>query len=120
MTLRIAIVGHIRHPIAPPFKGGMEAFTHSLARMLAERGHDVTLLASGDSAAGLPPGVKLLPLCETHYDARYPWHEFHGTDALNDHLDACYARAARLLLEGHFDVVHNNALHRYLPRLSRA
>lgn len=120
MTLRIAIVGHIRHPIAPPFKGGMEAFTHGLARMLAERGHDVTLLASGDSATGLPPGVKLLPICEAHYDARYPWHDFHGTDALNEHLDACYARAARLLLEGGFDVVHNNALHRYLPRLSRA
>ena len=38
MTLRIAIVGHIRHPIAAPFKGGMEAFTHGLARILAERG----------------------------------------------------------------------------------
>jgi len=120
MTLRISIVGHIRHPIAPPFKGGMEAFTHALARMLAERGHDVTLLASGDSAQGLPPGVKLLPICETHYDARYPWHEYHGTEALNDHLDACYARAARMLLEGQFDVIHNNALHRFLPRLSRA
>lgn len=120
MTLRIAIVGHIRHPIAPPFKGGMEAFTHGLARMLAARGHDVTLLASGDSAAGLPPGVKLLPICDAHYDARFPWHNFHGTEALNAHLDACYARAARLLLEGRFDVVHNNALHRYLPRLSRA
>ncbi len=120
MTLRIAIVGHIRHPIAPPFKGGMEAFTHGLARLLAARGHDVTLLASGDSGAGLPPGVKLLPICEAHYDARFPWHDFHGTEALNDHLDACYARAARLLLQGRFDVVHNNALHRYLPRLSRA
>ncbi|SDG42421.1 glycosyltransferase [Sulfitobacter delicatus] len=120
MTLRIAIVGHIRHPIAPPFKGGMEAFTHALARMLAERGHDVTLLASGDSATGLPPGVKLLPICDAHYDARFPWHNFHGTDVLNDHLDACYARAARLLLDGRFDVVHNNALHRFLPRLSRA
>ncbi|MEP3687667.1 MAG: glycosyltransferase [Sulfitobacter dubius] len=120
MSLRIAIVGHIRHPIAPPFKGGMEAFTHGLARMLVARGHDVTLLASGDSAAGLPSGVKLLPICDAHYDARYPWHNFHGTEALNAHLDACYARAARLLLEGRFDVVHNNALHRYLPRLSRA
>ena len=120
MSLRIAIVGHIRHPIAPPFKGGMEAFTHGLARMLAARGHDVTLLASGDSAAGLPSGVKLLPICDAHYDARFPWHNFHGTEALNAHLDACYARAARLLLQGRFDVVHNNALHRYLPRLSRA
>ncbi|MEX3314744.1 glycosyltransferase [Sulfitobacter sp. PS-8MA] len=120
MTLRIAIVGHIRHPIAAPFKGGMEAFTHALARMLAARGHEVTLLASGDSAAGLPPGVTLLPICEAHYDARYPWHEYHGTEVLNDHLDECYARAARLLLEGRFDVVHNNALHRFLPRLSRA
>lgn len=120
MTLRIPIVGHIRHPIAPPFKGGMEAFTHALARMLAERGHDVTLLASGDSAVGLPPGVKLLPICDMHYDACYPWHDYHGTGELNDHLDACYARTARLLLEGGFDVVHNNALHRFLPRLSRA
>lgn len=120
MTLRIALVGHIRHPVAPPFMGGMEAFTHALARMLAERGHAVTLLASGDSAADLPAGVRLLPICEAHYDARYPWHDFHGTEALNDHLDACYARAARLLLEGDFDVVHNNALHRFLPRLSRA
>lgn len=120
MSLRIAIVGHIRHPIAPPFKGGMEAFTHGLAGMLAARGHDVTLLASGDSAAGLPSGGKLLPICDAHYDARFPWHNFHGTEALNAHLDACYARAARLLLEGRFDVVHNNALHRYLPRLSRA
>ncbi|WPZ22733.1 glycosyltransferase [Sulfitobacter faviae] len=120
MTRRIAIVGHIRHPIAAPFKGGMEAFTHGLARILAERGHEVTLLASEDSAASLPPGVKLLPICDAHYDARFPWHDFHGTDALNDHLDACYARAARLLLEGGFDVVHNNALHRFLPRLSRA
>ncbi len=120
MSLRIAIVGHIRHPIAPPFMGGMEAFTHTLARMLAERGHDVSLLASGDSAVGLPDGVTLLPITDSHYDARYPWHDYHGTDILNAHLDRCYANAARILVEGDFDVIHNNALHRYLPRLSRA
>ncbi|PVA05871.1 glycosyltransferase [Thalassorhabdomicrobium marinisediminis] len=120
MRFRIAIVGHIRHPIAPPFMGGMEAFTHTLAGQLARRGHDVTLLASADSAVGLPGGVTLLPITDAHYDTRYPWHEFHGTDILNDHLDVCYARAARLLLDGGFDVIHNNALHRFIPRLSRA
>lgn len=120
MSLRIAIVGHIRHPIAPPFMGGMEAFTHTLARMLAQRGHDVSLLASGDSAAGLPKGVTLVPIVEQHYDTIYPWHDFHGTAVLNAHLDACYSRAAEILVQGRFDVIHNNALHRYLPRLARA
>ncbi|MCL3883914.1 glycosyltransferase [Marivita sp. GX14005] len=119
MSLRIAIVAHVRHPIAPPFKGGMEAFTWHLARALAAAGHRVTLLASGDSRAGLPGGVDLLPILDEHYDRRFPWHDYHGTDALNDHLDACFARAGRLLLEGDFDVIHNNCLHRFIPRLAR-
>ncbi|WP_296417751.1 glycosyltransferase [Pseudooctadecabacter sp.] len=117
--LRIAIVGHIRHPVARPFMGGMEAFTWRLARSLAHRGHDVHLLASGDSEADAPDGVTVHPVIDTHYDRDFPWHRFHGTDALNDHLDQAFARAGRMLIEGGFDVVHNNSLHRYIPRLAR-
>lgn len=118
--MRIALVGHVRHPVAPPFMGGMEAHSWHLARALAERGHDVTLFASGDSTGGAPPGVTVHPVLDDHYDRTFPWHDFHGTDALNTHVDAAFADAAGALLAGGFDVIHNNSLHRYPPRLSRA
>ena len=118
--MKIAVVAHVRHPIAPPFMGGMEAHSWHLVKALAARGHDVTLFASGDSAAHLPPGVRLGSIFEEHYDRSLPWHQFHGTDALNIHLDDGFARTARALREGQFDVIHNNSLHRYIPRLSRA
>ncbi|MFO6464259.1 glycosyltransferase [Jannaschia sp. KMU-145] len=116
--MRVALVAHIRHPIAPPFAGGMEAHSYHLARGLAARGHDVTLFASGDSA--VPEGVRLHPVVATHYDRDFPWHRFHGTDALTAHLDAAYARAGRDILGGGYDIVHNNSLHRFMPRLAVA
>jgi glycosyltransferase involved in cell wall biosynthesis len=115
--MRIAIIAHIRHPIATPFMGGMEAHSHALAAALVQRGHDVTLFASGDSRP--PAGVRLHPIVAHHYDRDFPWHRFHGTDELNAHLDAAFASILPALREGGFDVVHNNSLHRYPPRLAR-
>jgi glycosyltransferase involved in cell wall biosynthesis len=116
--VKIALMTHIRHPVCPPFMGGMEAHGWHLARELAARGHEVTLMAAGDSAP--PPGVTLHPVVETHYDTVYPWHDYHGTDILNDHLDRAFAKACAALTAADFDVVHNNTLHRFPPRLSRA
>jgi glycosyltransferase involved in cell wall biosynthesis len=116
--VKIALMTHIRHPVRPPFMGGMEAHGWYLARELAARGHAVTMFASGDSAP--PPGVTLHPVVAEHYDRRYPWHDFHGTDTLNDHLDTAFAGACRDVAAGGFDVVHNNTLHRFVPRVSRA
>lgn len=113
--LRIAVVAHVRHPVRPPFMGGMEAHVYHLARALQARGHDVTLFAAGDSEAGVP----LFPIVERHYEPDFPWHDYHGTEALNDYVDAAFERAAGALLRGDFDVVHNNSLHRYPPRLAR-
>ncbi|MCK0168507.1 glycosyltransferase [Jannaschia sp. S6380] len=118
--MRIAVVAHVRHPIAPPFMGGMEAHSWHLAAALAGRDHEVTLFASGDSAAALPAGVALRPILPVHYDARFPWHDFHGTDILNDHVDAGFAAIMDELAAGGFDVIHNNSLHRFPPRLARA
>lgn len=115
--MRIAIIAHIRHPIATPFMGGMEAHSHALATALAARGHDVTLFASGDSQP--PRGVRLHPVVAQHYDRELPWHRYHGTAALNAHLDAAFAGILPALRDGGFDVVHNNALHRYPPRMAR-
>lgn len=118
--MRIAVVAHVRHPIAPPFMGGMEAHSWHLANALARRGHDVTLFASGDSDAALPPGAALRPILPVHYDRQFPWHDFHGTDVLNDHVDDGFASIMDELESGAFDVIHNNSLHRYPPRLARA
>ena len=115
--MKIAVLAHIRHPVRPPFMGGMEAHAWHLSRALADRGHEVTLFASGDSEVG--GGVRLHPVVAEHYDRALPWHEFHGTPALNEHLDAAFARAGHDLVAGGFDVAHNNTLHRFPPRLSR-
>jgi glycosyltransferase involved in cell wall biosynthesis len=111
--MRIAVVAHVRHPVSRPFMGGMEAHSWHLVRALRARGHDVTLFASGDS------DHDPVPILPVHYDSDFPWHDHHGTEALNRHVDAGFAHTARQLLEGGFDVVHNNSLHRYPPRLAR-
>jgi len=113
--LKIAVLAHPRHPIAPPFMGGMEAHSWHLAHGLQRRGHQVTLIAAGDSAARVP----LHPMMPRHYDADYPWHRFHGTDCLNAYLDTAHRDAMAWIAGQGFDVIHNNGLHRYPPRLSR-
>ncbi len=95
--------------------GGMEAHVYHLVQALKARGHAVTLFAAGDSDAG----VELFPIIGRHYEPDFPWHRYHGTEALNDYVDAAFSRAVRELLKGDYDVVHNNTLHRYPPRLSR-
>jgi glycosyltransferase involved in cell wall biosynthesis len=111
--MRIAVVSHVRHPIARPFMGGMEAHSWHLVKALRDRGHDVTLFASGDSE------LDAVPILQVHYDRDFPWHDHHGTETLNRHVDVGFAKTARALLDGGYDVIHNNSLHRYLPRLAR-
>lgn len=113
--LRIAILGHIRHPIAPPFAGGMEALTWHLAEALVSRGHDVTLFASGDSCTS----ARLRPVIPIHYDRDLPWARYHGTERLNTVQDAAFEGCLGDLTSGDFDVIHNNSLHRFPPRLAR-
>ncbi|WP_316015743.1 glycosyltransferase [Roseobacter sp. HKCCA0434] len=118
--MRIAVLAHVRHPIAPPFAGGMEAHSWHLADGLACRGHEVTLMASGDSAPYAPDGVHVHSVLDEHYDRRFPWHDWHGTQALNDHLDTAFAELSDTLVAGGFDAIHNNTLHRFPPQLAHA
>ncbi|WP_344696138.1 glycosyltransferase [Sphingomonas rosea] len=104
--LRIAVIAHVRHPVAAPFMGGMEAHCDTLVRGLVEAGHDVTLFASGDSDPALP----LHPIAPTSYEAELPWALWHGTPTLRAWLTRTYARAWTEILAGDYDVVHNNAL----------
>ena len=105
--MRIAIIAHLRHPIAAPFMGGMEAHSHLLTQALVARGHNVELFASGDSDAALP----LSPIAERHYEATLPWAQWRGTERLTAFQDAAFGRAWERIGTGGFDVVHNNAMH---------
>ncbi|RZM06489.1 MAG: glycosyltransferase family 4 protein, partial [Sphingomonas sp.] len=105
--MRIAVLAHVRHPIAEPFMGGMEAHSWHLADGLAARGHDVVLFASGDSDRRFT----IDPVLDQHYEATFPWAEHRGSPPLIAHVDAGYAAACDRIARGNFDVVHNNSLH---------
>ncbi|MCF7779662.1 glycosyltransferase [Sulfitobacter sp. M220] len=112
--MKIAVIGHVRFPIARPFMGGMEAHCWHLCRGLRARGHDVTLFAAGDSDWG----GKVEPVVDIHYDREFPWHKWRSTPELTGHLDKAFERILPRIAEGGFDVVHNNSLHRFPPRFA--
>lgn len=107
--MRIAILAHVRQRIRQPFAGGMEAHAWQLAAGLSRRGHDVTLFASGDS----DPAFTIDPVVDVHYEQVFPWAEHRGSAPLINHLDVAYASACERIVDGAFDVVHNNSLHRF-------
>nr|WP_226898627.1 glycosyltransferase [Mangrovicoccus algicola] len=95
--------------------GGMEAHCWHLCRGLRARGHAVTLFAAGDSDWGGP----VEPILPEHYDRSYPWHRYNGTPELTGLLDEAFAALLPRLAAGGYDVIHNNALHRFPPRFAR-
>lgn len=104
--LKIAIIAHLKYPIAEPFSGGLEMHTHLLARRLIARGHEVTLFA----AEGSDPTLNTRVVCPPTGTP---------TDVLAQEITAlaehrAYEWIVAALSRGGFDVVHNNSLH-YLP-----
>ncbi|MCJ2015125.1 glycosyltransferase [Methylobacterium sp. J-076] len=107
--MRIALLAHLRHPIAPPFAGGLEAYTWHLAEGLGARGHEVVLFAAGDSDRRFA----LDPVIPVHHEARFPGLEHRGDGGLTAHVDAGYAAACARIAGGGFDLLHNNSLSRF-------
>lgn len=105
--MKIAIIGHLKFPIAKPFSGGLEMFTHALVSRLSDRGHDVTLFASGDSDPDLPV-TPILPKSTIG--------ESETLFGLQDHAfieareDEAYETLMAGLLDSSFDVIHNNSI----------
>jgi UDP-glucose:tetrahydrobiopterin glucosyltransferase len=104
--LRIAVIAHLKYPIAEPFSGGLEMHTHILATKLAERGHHVTLFAATGSDCG-----NVSVVC-------HPTSQLETDPVLAQTIDSieqmAYADVVAAVQLGAFDVVHFNALH-YLP-----
>ena len=113
--MRIAVLAHVRQPIAEPFMGGMEAHAWHLVAGLQARGHDVVLFAAGDSDRRFA----IDPVLAEHYEKVFPWAEHRGSAPLIAHVDAGFAAAGERIAAGGFDVVHNNSLHRFPLRWPR-
>ena len=102
--MKIAIVGLLHHPIAEPFAGGMESHTWWLAKKLMQKGHEVTLFASGDS----DPEIGLSPCIDRSLNINPAAREPLARQTCN--MNA-YADVIKQVCNGGFDIVHNNALH---------
>ncbi len=112
--MHICVIASSRFPIAEPFAGGLEAWTHALVIELNRRGHDVTLFAAPGSDPDLP--VVTLPvhafepsesaLADVHAPPRAWMREHHAYLGLMLGLGRADAPA--------YDVVHNSSLH-HLP-----
>jgi glycosyltransferase involved in cell wall biosynthesis len=92
--VRIAQVAPLFERVPPNAYGGTERIVSYLTEGLVERGHDVTLFASGDSETA----ARLIPGCERALrgtDHEPFWVHYHTCM-----LDDVYARAAE------FDVIH--------------
>ncbi len=103
--MKIAVVGHIRYPIARPFMGGMESHSHQLVEALTTRGHNVTLFAAPGSDA-----LRMHPICDAPLQYVFPTPEWSGTDELISYQNAAYLNAWSIISNGDFDIVHNNSL----------
>lgn len=96
--MKIAIIAKTRLPIAEPFRGGLEAFTHSLCKAFIKLGHHITLYAHADSDPKL--NVKAFYGSEHREDEQFELYE-------NDE----YLSILRDIEQQNFDIVHNNSTH---------
>ncbi|TWT68523.1 glycosyltransferase family 4 protein [Crateriforma conspicua] len=105
--MKIGIIGHLKHPIAKPFAGGLETFTDSFVRSLAKRGHDVTLFASGDSDPILPlvSIIKRATVPDSKRRLQRVHHEW-----IESVENEAYASLMAGLAASNFDVIHNHTL----------
>ena len=103
--VKIAVVAHIRHAVAEPFQGGMEAHAMSLCAGLRASGHAVTLFAAAGSS---DPGLHAI--CAAPYEALLPWARYRGSQALGEYQRDAFATARLAIARGRFDVVHANML----------
>jgi UDP-glucose:tetrahydrobiopterin glucosyltransferase len=96
--MKIAVIAKTRLPIAEPFRGGLEAFTHALCKEYLSLGHEITLYAHVNSDQDLR--VKGF-YGDEHRESEY--FEIYENDE--------YLSILADIKENDFDVVHNNSTH---------
>ncbi len=111
--MRICVIASSRFPIAEPFAGGLESWTHALVAQLDRRGHEVTLFAGPGTDPALPVTTLRVPdwrpteraCADVHAPPVVFMHEHHA------YLDLMLGLGRH---GAPYDVVHNSSLH-HLP-----
>ena len=96
--MKIAVIAKTRLPIKEPFRGGLEAFTHSLCKEYIRLGHDITLYAHADS----DPTLNV----RGFYDDTHRQSKYFGIYENDEYLSIL-----KDIEQSGFDVVHNNSTH---------
>lgn len=96
--MNIAVIAKTRLPIAEPFRGGLEAFTHALCTAYTRLGHTITLYAHADS----DPALNVKGFYGDAYRENKLF-ELYETDE--------YLSILADIEHNSFDVVHNNSTH---------
>ncbi len=108
--MKIAIIAHLKFPIAEPFHGGLEMHTHCLTQALMRRGHDVTLFALQDSDAAFQVKEPTLEaITPDQGNDLFQEEPGFGLEFVNKFH--AYMEVVQTIQRGHFDIVHNNSLH---------
>ncbi len=106
--MRILLVAHLRRTISLTQTASRSRIIYELALGLRARGHEVSILGTGDSKV---PGVKIIPVIPKQLVSMGPFeNEFYAHTA-------SLARQAFLLKEigNSFDVIHNHAYPEFFP-----
>ena len=107
--MRIAQLAPLIEAVPPAGYGGIELVASNLTEQLVERGHEVTLFASGDSQTG----ARLVPVVER--SLRHCGH-------VKPHMWPAFDCRALLMLESmqdQFDIVHNHMGWQALPTVAK-
>lgn len=115
--LRIAQVAPLFESVPPRLYGGTERVVSFLTESLVERGHDVTLFASGDSVtrarlvAGSERSLRLSGNCEdalAHHIRmlQLVLDEVHNFDVIHYHIDYLHFPLSRLMPFPHVTTLH--------------
>ncbi|PJC81964.1 hypothetical protein CO007_01910 [Candidatus Roizmanbacteria bacterium CG_4_8_14_3_um_filter_36_10] len=106
--MKILIVSTLKRKIAPDFYASRSRVIFQLAKGLAERGHQVSLLGTGDSYI---PGVKIIPLIEKG------WVDLPAVE--NEFLRqiATLIQLSQKIVEVQedFDIIHNHVYPDFFP-----
>lgn len=104
--MKIALLAHARHPIAEPFRGGLEAHTAATADALVGRGHQVTLFAKAGSASR----GEVVEIADAGLTFGQGYVD--GVDLADLRLDEAYGQALDVVALGGYDAVLDNTLSR--------
>lgn len=106
--MKIAVIGNTTHSLHNPLYRGVERFTHSLTRKLAQIGHEVVLFDKPGET--ICPSFPILSDEENRHYIKLKTSNTSDLTKRNEIRKSGYIRAMKHIASGRFDIVHNNSL----------